>query len=126
MSAMMTTLRFPSITAFRRLLLPIVSLTFYSAAFAQFVHPGGLHNQADLDRMKTQVAAGAHPWIDGWNLLIADPLAQSTYTAAPQANLGSNRQRASQDAHAAYLNAIRGYIWNFTEDGGMTRRELTG
>jgi regulation of enolase protein 1 (concanavalin A-like superfamily) len=77
---------------------------------AQFVHPGGLHTQADLDRMKTQVAAGAHPWIDDWNLLIADPLAQNTYTAAARANMGTNRQRADQDAHAAYLNAIRWYI----------------
>jgi regulation of enolase protein 1 (concanavalin A-like superfamily) len=79
-------------------------------AKAQFVHPGGLHTQADLDRMKTQVAAGAHPWIDDWNLLIADPLAQNTYTAAPMANMGANRQRADQDAHAAYLQAIRWYI----------------
>jgi hypothetical protein len=79
-------------------------------AFAQpFVHPGGLHNQADLDRMKAKVAAGAHPWIDDWNLLIADPLAQHTYQAAPRPNMGS-RQRASQDAHAAYLNTIRWYI----------------
>ncbi|HEY8937188.1 MAG TPA: RICIN domain-containing protein [Cyclobacteriaceae bacterium] len=75
-----------------------------------FVHPGGLHNQADLDRMKTQVAAGAHPWIDDWNVLITDSQAQNTYTAAPLANMGGNRQRASRDAHAAYLNAIRWYI----------------
>jgi len=94
----------------------IVSLVFMLAcvvsetANAQFVHPGGLHTQVDLDRMKTQVAAGAHPWIDDWSLLIVDPLAQSTYTAAPRANLGANRQRADQDAHAAYLNAIRWYI----------------
>lgn len=79
-------------------------------ARAQFVHPGGLHTQADLDRMKTQVAAGAHPWIDDWNLLITDPLAQNTYTAAPRTNMGGSRQRADQDAHAAYLNAIRWYI----------------
>jgi regulation of enolase protein 1 (concanavalin A-like superfamily) len=79
-------------------------------ANAQFVHPGGLHTRADLDRMKIQVAAGAHPWIDDWNLLITDPLAQNTYAAAPIANMGANRQRADQDAHAAYLNAIRWYI----------------
>lgn len=74
-----------------------------------FVHPGGLHNQADLDRMKAKVAAGEHPWIDDWNLLIKDPLAQEDYRPRPSANMGS-RQNASQDAHAAYLNTIRWYI----------------
>lgn len=77
---------------------------------AQFVHPGGLHTQADLDRMKTKVAAGAHPWIDDWNVLIKDPLAQNAYKAASLPNMGRSRQRADQDAHAAYLNAIRWYI----------------
>jgi len=81
-----------------------------SLAVAAFVHPGGLHTQADLDRMKTEVAAGAHPWIDDWNLLAQDPLAQNTYLATPLANMGSSRQNADKDAHAAYLNAIRWYI----------------
>lgn len=76
----------------------------------RFVHPGGLHTQPDLDRMKAEVAEGAHPWIDDWNLLIQDPLAQSTYSPHALANMGSNRQLADQDAHAAYLNAIRWYI----------------
>src|SRR3982074_2224684 len=79
-------------------------------ANAKYVPRGGLHTRADLDRMKTQVAAGAHPWIDDWNILIADAQAQNTYTAAPQANMGATRQRADADAHAAYLNAIRWYI----------------
>ncbi|HEU5080024.1 MAG TPA: RICIN domain-containing protein [Opitutaceae bacterium] len=87
----------------------VAGLLTLSTAHA-FVHPGGLHNQADLDRMKAQVAAGAHPWINDWNVLIADPKAQNTYTAAPQANMGVSRQRCSQDAHAAYLNTIRWYI----------------
>ncbi len=77
---------------------------------AAFVHPGGLHTLADLDRMKLQVAAGAQPWLAGWQRLIADPDAQNTYTAAPRANMGGSRQRASRDAHAAYLNTIRWYI----------------
>ena len=85
----------------------ILAMTTYAQIF---VHPGGLHTQADLDRMKTQVAAGAHPWIDDWNKLITDSQAQKTYTAAPTANMGSNRQRADADAHAAYLNTIRWYI----------------
>lgn len=85
-------------------------VTLGPGASAQaFVHPGGLHTQADLDRMKAKVAAGAHPWIDDWNLLIKDPLAQDTYKPHPSANM-SSRQVASRDAHAAYLNTIRWYI----------------
>lgn len=76
----------------------------------QFIHPGGLHTQEDLDRMKMKVAEGAHPWIDGWNAMIRDPLAANSYVASPLQNLGRNRQLASKDAHAAYLNAIRWYI----------------
>jgi fibronectin type 3 domain-containing protein len=90
-----------------------IIFTFFlspDAGAQTFVHPGGLHTQADLDRMKAKVAAGAHPWIDDWNLLIADPWAQNTYRAAPAANMGASRQRADADAHAAYLNALRWYI----------------
>ncbi len=94
-----------------RALFMVLLAAFGSRGSAQsFVHPGGLHTQADLDRMKSEVAAGAHPWIDDWNVLITDPEAQNTYAAAPQADMGANRQRADADAHAAYLNAIRWYI----------------
>ena len=96
-----------------RLLLVVLSFLFLEAqdSTAQtFVHPGGLHTLADLDRMKAKVAAGEHPWIDSWNKLITDGQAQNTYTASPQANMGSSRQRADADAHAAYLNALRWYI----------------
>jgi len=79
-------------------------------ATAQYVHPGGLHTTTDLNRMKTEVAAAAHPWIDDWNLLIADPLASSTYADHATGNMGSSRQNADEDAHAAYLNAIECYI----------------
>jgi len=92
----------------------LLPAAFGPAAIAQplqpFVHPGGLHNQADLDRMRARVTAGAHPWIDDWNRLIVDPLAQDSYTPSPMANMGVSRQRASRDAHAAYLNTLRGYI----------------
>src|ERR1017187_6178059 len=75
-----------------------------------FVHPGGLHTLTDLERMKTNVLAGNHPWIDDWNKLLADRQAQSNYVPAPQANMGVSRQRADADAHAAYFNALRWYI----------------
>jgi regulation of enolase protein 1 (concanavalin A-like superfamily) len=95
------------------LLVLLSTLTMAPKAHAQtFVHPGGLHTLADLDRMKAKVAAGAHPWIDAWNVLITDWEAQNNYTAYPYTNIGGsgNRQRASQDAHAAYLNTIRWYV----------------
>jgi len=82
----------------------------YQAHAQTFIHPGGLHAQADLDRMKTQVAAGAHPWIDAWNVLITDWKAQNTYVAHPQTDFGINRQQNATDAQAAYENTLRWYI----------------
>jgi len=89
-----------------------------------FVHPGGLHTQADLDRMKTQVAAGAHPWIDDWNILIKDSRSRNTYNPTPLANLGDNRNQADFDAHAAYLNALRWYISGDTTHANCAARIL--
>ncbi|MGC4030150.1 MAG: alginate lyase family protein [Tepidisphaeraceae bacterium] len=83
------------------------------AADAPFVHPGGLHTQADFDRMKAKVAAGEHPWIDGWKLLIQDPEAQNTYKPRPRPNMGNTRQISQDDARAAYLNALR---WRVSGD----------
>lgn len=79
-------------------------------AIGGFVHPGGLHTLADLNRMREKVAAKEQPWIEGWNELLKDSKAQSSYSADPQTNMAISRQRASADAHAAYLNAIRWYI----------------
>lgn len=94
-----------------RFLAVLLALSFCAQAPAQpFVHPGGLHTLADLNRMKTNVLAGNHPWIDDWNQLVNDPEAQSNYTDHATADMGSNRQNADADAHAAYLNTIRWYI----------------
>lgn len=84
-----------------------------------FIHPGGLHTKADLDRMKEKVVAGEHPWIDSWTRLIKDPKAQASYRdrasfnigdTAPGKPSGPGRQATSGDAHAAYLNFIRWYV----------------
>ena len=75
-----------------------------------FVHPGGLHTKADLDRMKQMVAERKHPWIDGWEELQKDPWAKSDFKAHAMSNMGKSRQIASVDAHAVYLNAVSWYI----------------
>lgn len=93
---------------FRTLLAPLIFCALSSplTAAQRFVHPGGLHTQADFTRMRTKVAAGEHPWIDGWNALIRDRKAQDDYKPAPDSHMNS-RQRAQDDATAAYLNALR-------------------
>ena len=48
-----------------------------------FVHPGGLSTQADLNRMKAKVAAGAHPWLDSWIILTNNSHAQTNYVPSP-------------------------------------------
>lgn len=75
-----------------------------------FIHPGGLHTLADLERMKTNVLAGNSPWNDDWRALLTNPQAQSNWKSAARANMGDSRQRADLDAHAAYLNALSWYI----------------
>ena len=42
------------------------------ASSQPFIHPSGLHTLADLERMKTNVLGGIHPWIDDGNKLLAD------------------------------------------------------
>jgi len=46
-----------------------VSIQFTANGQA-LVHPGSLHTLADLNRMKTNVLAGNHPWVYDWNVLI--------------------------------------------------------
>jgi hypothetical protein len=97
----------------------LLSFIFVTSAHG-FVHPGGLHSQADLDRIRLKVAANEHPWIDGWNQFIKDPKAQGTYKARPAADMGS-RQRAQDDATAMYYNALRWYISGDTSYGGLRK-----
>lgn len=93
------------------LVIGFVLLLIASKGFsAPFVHPGGLHTLADLERMKTNVLAKNHPWIDGWQKLLHDPQSQTKWSPVVSADATASRQRADLDAHAAYLNALRWYI----------------
>jgi fibronectin type 3 domain-containing protein len=95
------------------LLLIIVLLHGTFTLHAQFVHPGGTHTLADLDRMKAKVTAKEKPWIDGWNTMISNSKAQNTYVAKPTASISGAdgvRQQAARDACAAYFNTLRWYV----------------
>jgi hypothetical protein len=86
-----------------------------------FVHPGTLHTQADLDRMREKVAADAQPWKSSWDLLVASPWARLTHTPRPQAiicrgggcasmGLPENYILLARDIAAAYGCALRWHL----------------
>ncbi|MET9271477.1 alginate lyase family protein [Kribbella sp. NPDC003557] len=96
------------------------------AAPATFTHPGGLHNWGDLNRAKVRVAAGDDPWLSGWNRLVANGHAQSTWRPNPQATIvrggtGENYGILYNDIHAAYQNALRWWVQGSTAHGDCAR-----
>lgn len=82
----------------------------------EFAHPGMLHRQSDLDRMKAKVDAGSEPWTSGWKRLIANSHSSSTYAPRPVDTVyrgtGSpeNYSRLFNDIAAAYANALRWHV----------------
>ena len=103
---------------------PVVKYVDTLADNAPFTHPGLLQSQADFDRIKEKVNAGAEPWLDGWNKLTANAHAQASYVPHPVDTLirgGSSAEQpkpdnystAFNDAAAAYQLAIR---WKVSGD----------
>jgi autotransporter-associated beta strand protein len=111
----------------------IGSTVYYTLTnWPAFAHPSALHTQADFDRMKARVQAGAHPWIDSYNILINNSSAQSNYTPHAQANLqrgngsgsclaADNYQFAYWDTAAAYQLALR---WKITGDNNYANAAI--
>lgn len=92
--------------------LPVALLSFGLMTEAQtkrtFVHPGGLHTEADFQRMREH--KNETPWSQSWQEILRDGYAQSTRgNEANYDNIGGggNRQAAARDAYAAYLNTLR-------------------
>lgn len=86
-----------------------------------FTHPGALHTAADFNRVINFVNAKSTPWYTDWQLLLASPYAQSTYTpqAVPVIYRGDDGVHAQNygllygDAAAMYQLALR---WKITGD----------
>lgn len=100
----------------------ITTLGAASARADSFTHPGALHTQADLERMKTKVAQSAQPWLDGWNILVKNPHASLNWAPRPVvvvyrgkdgAGHPENYSALFNDAAAAYALALR---WKISGD----------
>jgi hypothetical protein len=115
-----------------RFFFAIALLSFICRSFAaeqsRFVHPGILHSQADLDRIKSRVAAGVEPWKSAYAAFSRSPFAQSDYKLRgpfenlirdPQKSVGKAEMEA--DADAAYQNAI---MWVITGDEAHAKKSV--
>lgn len=97
----------------------LLTLASPALALAQaFVHPGLLHSQEDLDRMKRAIAAREEPILAGYEVFRRDPASQATYAMqGPLAMVGRNPTVGAgaydTDANAAYQNAL---MWCLTGD----------
>lgn len=77
-----------------------------------FIHPGGLHTQADFDRVKAQIAARNTTTMKAWNKLRNAEYAQSSVQTSPVETIvrggsGENYINAARGATMAYQNALR-------------------
>ena len=78
-----------------------------------FIHPGGLHTQADFDRVKAQLAAGNIKVKQAYQKLNSAAYAQSSVQTYPVETIvrgggsGENYINAARGATMAYQNALR-------------------
>jgi hypothetical protein len=98
----------------KNVLIFVLIFMIETGAFS-FTHPGILHTQTDLDRIKVKVNAGAQPWKSGWDKLVTNSYAQKTYAPNPQDTVccgnvcphGETFMPLARDCAAAYQNALR-------------------
>lgn len=77
-----------------------------------FIHPGGLHTQADFDRIKTQLAEGNELVTKAYNVLKGAAYSSSSAATYPVETIvrggsGENYINAARGAAIAYQNALR-------------------
>lgn len=89
--------------------------SFIAPVMAQdrgFIHPGGLHTQADFDRVKAQLAAGNTKVKQAYAKLTSAAYAQANVQTSPTETIvrggsGENYMNAARGATMAYQNALR-------------------
>jgi hypothetical protein len=108
----------------------LLTLGMATAQAASFAHPGALHTQADLERMKSKVEQGAQPWLDGWNVLVKNPHASLNWTPRPAdvvyrgkdgGGHPENYALLFNDAAAAYAQALR---WKISGDAAYADKAI--
>jgi Alginate lyase len=76
-----------------------------AGATSGLIHPGGILTQSEMNRIRTNVAAGQEPWASAWTALKnsdAGPTYQPTVTATV-----TDAYALQNQGHAAYVLAIK-------------------
>ncbi|MEK7781777.1 MAG: hypothetical protein AAB370_09805, partial [Verrucomicrobiota bacterium] len=104
----------------------MADLTALASSPTNFAHPGTLHTQADLDRMKTKVLASQQPWLSGYNVLLSSAYNNLGWPAynvdyIVRGPSGNNYTRSQQDAQLIYTLTL---IWHLTGDTNYANRAV--
>ncbi|MHB1037821.1 MAG: alginate lyase family protein [Pirellulales bacterium] len=89
-----------------------------SAEKKPFVHPGILHNRAELAFVKARIDSGAEPWKSAWDQLRTHTFAQLDWKTKARADVvrgvmnNPNRGASDmeRDAAAAYVHAVQWWL----------------
>ena len=111
-------------------LIILLVLAFQNAAGQTFVHPGILHTQEDLSRIKSLVDNRTQPAYGSWEKLSSDPKSSPDYRIqgpfpiiSRADEYGYTKAPCEDDFNAAYYNAL---MWTVTGDAHPTRRFPSG
>ena len=83
----------------------IFTTFFVSTISAQLVHPGGYLREADLERIRTNVAAGLEPWASAWADLKASGY-DTSYEPSGLSSTITSEKAMVYHAHAAWMLTI--------------------
>jgi hypothetical protein len=96
---------------------------------AAFVHPGVLDSRAQLDFVKSKVAAKAQPWQNAYNQMIGSryaslsrtPKPRATVECGPYSNPNNGCTDEREDAIAAYTDAL---VWYLTGNTAYAQKSI--
>lgn len=100
--------------------------TTATATTRSFAHPGLMHTEADFARMREKIAAGAQPWVAGWNALTSSGRGGVGATPNPLETVvrggdGENFRTMVEDLERAYQFAVH---WKVSGDTAYADRAV--
>ena len=116
----------------KRLFACVAGVGIALSVSAQFIHPGGLHTQADFDRVKSKVEANEEPWSSAYKKLKSSSHVDLNWTPRPVEKIirggktiwepePDNYWNAYQDAATAYQCAL---VWKISGDKAYADKSI--